>query len=345
MFYQRALVAQIIDLPSTAHKIENLLNLAPLQWCEAEFPAKKEGVDMKAAVNACIRACSGIGKYSPDRVRGRGVFVEDGSVVAHLGDRLLVDGRPVRPFEYRRSPTIWKYRDRIDLGHFQPLSSRDARELHNLCSRLDSDAPDMARIFAGWIAVAPICGALRWRPYIWPCAEVGSGKSFALTEVAGGLLNELAVKVAGSSTEAGLRQELGGDALPVLFDEAEGKDVAAAVRLESILELVRAASSVGGAVITKGSSGGRSQIYRVQSAFAFASVDSAIRQTADASRFIQLRLRGLSAAASDEQRERREEDRAEFRHDLHRLIEARFGELLFLQTLGLGATIKPDTIR
>jgi nucleoid-associated protein YgaU len=32
-------------------------------------------------------------------------------------------------------------------------------------------------LLAGWIALAPICGAMRWRPHLWLTAAAGAGKA------------------------------------------------------------------------------------------------------------------------------------------------------------------------
>ena len=75
-------------------------------------------------------------------------------------------------------------------------------------------------LLAGWVALAPTCGCLDWRPHIWLTGGAGTGKSL-IHRFISPLLHDMGVPVSGNTTEAGLRQTLKSDALPVVFDEAE----------------------------------------------------------------------------------------------------------------------------
>ena len=79
-------------------------------------------------------------------------------------------------------------------------------------------------LFGGWVALAPICGALQWRPHGWITGEAGCGKTTAIEDFAYPLLNGVAVYAQGNSSEAGIRQDLAGDSLPVVFDELEANN-------------------------------------------------------------------------------------------------------------------------
>ncbi len=342
-YYQAAKVSQVIALAGPAHRIENLLRLAPLQWWEMEFPGRG-GIDIKAAVNGMVSTCMHVGMYSADRVTGRGVYVEkDGTVIAHLGDRLIVNGERREIFEASTSRRIFEERDAIEIGDADPLTTDEAKRLDDLIQRVDFTEKDMARVFIGWLVIAPMCGALNWRAHLWLTGPFESGKSFLVKEVAGRVLGEFAVTVRGATTEAGIRQELQSDALPVLFDEAEAKDQNAERRLADILELVRASSSAGGAKILKGSAGGRNQMFRIRSSFLFAAIDASIKQSADESRIIRLTLRGPSLEATDDERRALKERRARFLYDLEALLVEHYGERLFLRTLSLLPIIKKNT--
>lgn len=63
-----------------------------------------------------------------------------------------------------------------------------------------------------------LCGALKWRPRIWLTSGTGSGKSTIQNDFVSFLMNGISVYAQGNSTEAGIRQHLKSDALPVLFD-------------------------------------------------------------------------------------------------------------------------------
>jgi putative DNA primase/helicase len=81
-----------------------------------------------------------------------------------------------------------------------------------------------------------------------------------------------------------LRQRLGCDAIPVLFDEAEGEDQRAHSRLQRILELVRQSSSETGARLIKGTATGNATSYQIRSCFAFSSINASLVQQSDRSR-------------------------------------------------------------
>jgi putative DNA primase/helicase len=104
-------------------------------------------------------------------------------------------------------------------------------------------------------------------------------------------LGENALQAQGDSTAAGIRQALGHDALPVVFDEAEGEDNRAAQNMQGVLSLMRQASSETGGQILKGGSDGGASRYTVRSAFCLSSIVPQLKQTADEARVTVLTLR------------------------------------------------------
>ena len=146
-------------------------------------------------------------------------------------------------------------------------------------------------LLAGWIALAPICGALDWRPHIWLTGGAGTGKSAILDRFISPLLHDMGVHVSGNTTEAGLRQTLKSDALPIIFDEAESNEKADQTRMQSILALARVASSETNAQMIKGSPNGEVIRYHLRSMFFLSSISTALKQGADRTRFAQLTLK------------------------------------------------------
>jgi hypothetical protein len=137
-----------------------------------------------------------------------------------------------------------------------------------------------AYLVLGWNAMAPICGVLGWRPHLWVWGLTQTGKS-TLFEALKACCSPLAISTLGDSTEAGIRQTLGADSLPVLIDEAE-KD---ANRLKAILRLARIASSAEDAVY-RGTPDGKPQRFCVQTTFCLLGTRLQGLEPADASRFI-----------------------------------------------------------
>jgi putative DNA primase/helicase len=137
--------------------------------------------------------------------------------------------------------------------------------------------------------------------------------------------------VLGASTEAGLRQHLGSDAIPVLMDEAEQAQARDEERLQAVMELARASSSETGAKTLKGTASGTGQEYLIRSMFLLSSITSSLKQGSDKSRFALLQLRN---PANDTPAEQVEHAKAweQLRRDLAD-IDANTGKRLIARTV------------
>jgi len=291
-YYQPASTGQITRISRGNHTETHLLSLVPdMGYWEMLYPAKS-GVNWSAAKASLFAQQHAIGIFSPDRIRGRGAWWDDGRAVLHLGDRLIVDGTahsvmkpPPSRFSYQRLAAI-------DLpADLQPLTDQQGMEILDIASRFLWEVPASGLLIAGWAALAPICGSLSWRPHIWLTASAGSGKSALLDRFLGTLLDSLALWPEGSTSEASIRQELRADALPVIMDEAESNEQADRKRIQDILALARVASSSGRGFVGRGGADGAAQRYVIRSMFLLCSISTALKQGADASRFAQLTLR------------------------------------------------------
>lgn len=280
-FYLCSGSGQIVELKADQHVEGRLIALAPRQWWEREYRTK-QGPDWRAAQNAMIQKSYEVGIYNPDRVRGRGAWWDGDHAVLHLGDRLIVGNKEV-PLS---SPGEFIYEAAIPfrINHKNPLDAKSARKLIDICELIAWEKPISARYLAGWIALAPICGALVWRPHAWITGSSGAGKSWAFNNIVMRLIGSISQAAQHSTTEAGLRQTLRHDAKPVIFDEAEAKDQRAQLRIDNVLELARSASTEGSPAIIKGSPDGNASTWRIRSMFLFSSVNYGVRSTPDENR-------------------------------------------------------------
>lgn len=264
--------------------ISTLCNLAPLDFWQSTFPKKSgDKVDTVAAINWIIRSSRHTGVFSSRKLRGRGAWLDDGRIVVHAGEKLVVNGQPV-PLGRFQTKYIYEAGEDLEVGMGKPLSVTDAHKLLEICQLINWERSISAHLLAGWCVVAPICGALPWRPHIWITGPASSGKTWAFQKIVRRMLGRIGVMVQGETSEAGIRQTLGVDALPVVFDEAEGEDRRAADRVQSILGLMRAASAEDGGYIVKGSANGGVKNYRIRSCFAFASIAISLKQQSDRTR-------------------------------------------------------------
>jgi putative DNA primase/helicase len=150
--------------------------------------------------------------------------------------------------------------------------------------------PGAAALLAGWAFLAPVCGALKWRPHVWINGGAGSGKSTILNDFVAPLLGAGGVLAQGNSTEAGIRQKLKADALPVIFDESEQNNEQERKRIEGILALIRQASTDSAAQTLKGTIGGDAMNFHVRSMFCLASIQVGMTHKADQDRLTKLTL-------------------------------------------------------
>ena len=288
---------QVISLSASGHIERQLLTLAPRDWWLQAFekpPSRKDGdpsVDWAKACSWLYEMQHLQGVYDPRRVRGRGCWIDANRVVIHLGERVICDGAQV---EVGKVASRFIYEQGAALAGpllDQPMGVDEARELIKTAELCRWEHPASASMLAGWVALAPVCGSLRWRPHCWVVGGAGSGKSSVLSMYVKPLLGEMETSVLGASTEAGLRQHLGSDAIPVLMDEAEQAQARDEERLQAVMELARASSSETGAKTLKGTASGTGQEYLIRSMFLLSSITSSLKQGSDKSRFALLQLR------------------------------------------------------
>lgn len=283
---------QIVSLAASAHSKNNLMRLAPLQSWEVVFPGNSQGTNWDAAINALIQRSQSMPMFDSRRIRGRGCWIDGGDIVYHAGDRLVINGQAVAIPKYNSSRrAIYHGALRIDTETNEIASNSESAKLIDLCEMLSWERPLYGKLLAGWLALAPIGGALRWRPHMWVTGPSGSGKSWIVSNIIQPLVGDAALHVQGATSEAGIRGMLGSDSLPVVFDEAESEDKASQMRFESILTLARQSSTETGAGIVKGTAQGGSVTYLIRSAFCFASIGVAAVKKSDVSRISILQLK------------------------------------------------------
>jgi len=290
----------VVGLTPAGHTKLNMMQLAPLQSWESVF-AGKQGCDWDAACNALIQMSQSLPKFDSRLIRGRGCWIDGADVIYHAGDKLAVNGHSLAIPRYI-SPTrsIYEAGLSISLDTEDAAKNAESAQLIALCDALSWDQPLYGKLLAGWMALAPICGAMQWRPHIWVTGASGSGKTWIMGNIVNPLVGNSAVFVQGNTSEAGIRGQLGSDALPVLFDEAEAENQRSIPRMDGVLELARQASSESGAGIVKGTQSGGSITYMVRSMFCFSSIGVAAVKKADTSRISVLGLRKSDNAAQFE---------------------------------------------
>lgn len=292
-FYLSREGSQVTELPASGHTKLNFINLAPLEWWCSMFPTKS-GFDTDQAANTLMRTCAKQGVFDPSRVRGRGAWYDCDRVILHLGNRLSVipeQGNPVH-YEIQSPPDSYYFYENAKslIGPAsESLGDDVAAQLVELAKSFSWEVKASAKFLLGWIVLAPVCGALNWRPHIWITGGAGTGKTTILKQFMRPLLGGIYQAATGGTTEAGLRGTLKSDAIPVVFDEFEQNEQRDKQIVQNILALARIASSEGGKIY-KGTTSGGSNSFEIRSMFCVSSINVNLIQKADIDRFCVLGL-------------------------------------------------------
>lgn len=274
------------------HNKLNLLSIMDLSYWQSLYPSQNDDeVDWTTAADDLMDRCRKKGPFNLNNVRATGAWLgEKKELILNRGDALVVEGHKVG-FHSIKSRHIY---EPSDMTIPEPSSTflPDDQCLYFLetLNMLKWAHPDYYKFLSGWLAIAPICGALDWRPHLWLSGPSGSGKSTIMQEVVYRILKKYALFFQGQTTEAGIRQSVGKKAVPIVFDEFETTNEKSGNRIESCIELYRQASSETNANVTKGSANGESISYSVRSAVLVSSINVNLITEADKNRFTIIEL-------------------------------------------------------
>lgn len=292
---------RIVSLTAPAHTIHNLLQLDDLDsWYNSKFGNKGDITEKKLALyaqNEMIKLCQKRGVFKEeDSVRGAGAWMDDSRIVVNCGDQLFVDGHiiPMNAIEseytYVETPKFLRPDKTV------PLTNSEAVMLKKICEMVTWENPLSGSLLAGWLVIAPVCGALEYskgmeyRPHIWITGEAESGKSTVIRRIVRVVLGRIAINVEGGTTEASLREIASHDARPLVYDEAEPSPTMAGV-----IELARKATT--GGTVGKYGQG----MMRIRFAACFSSINPPISKTADETRISLLTIKkNRKASAIDD---------------------------------------------
>ncbi|QJQ31811.1 hypothetical protein GV829_04580 [Sphingomonas lacunae] len=227
-----------------------------------------------------------------ERVRGRGAWTaDDGSLILHLGTHVLMHGRWLKPGMYEGK--VYPAAPALPKPHPDPVSIDELGPGHQMLNYFRTwnwARPSLDPILLlGWIVAARMGAAIEWRPMAWITGDKATGKSTLQKLVKwtfdGALLQTT------DATEAGIRQILGQQSLPVAVDEAEASEDNR--KLQALLNLARQAAS--GGIVARGGQDHQGHQFQATSAFLFSSIYTPPMLPQDRSRMALLELGELQA--------------------------------------------------
>lgn len=286
-YFVSSINQQIQKITASSLSSSGLMRLQPLEYWEVLYPGKKSPVDWTKASSDLIEACHRKGVFRPEKIRGRGVWIDEEKIIYHRGDSLHINGLDHGLHDLKTKYT-YDQDEEMPRVHSLPLTLEETQRLQEVSTLIRFKRETDPALFMGFLVIAPICGAIHWRPHVWLTGQSGTGKSYILNEIVKPLLQGMSHFFSGQTTEAGLRQKTGVSSLPVLFDEFETNDENSAQRVLQILELARQACSDSEAVVAKGSSSGEAMEFRPRFSMMVSSVRSNLKHEEDKNRFTML---------------------------------------------------------
>jgi putative DNA primase/helicase len=296
-------------------------------WMDYFARTNKEGVQLGvdyARATEWLVNYTETGLFDPDRIRGRGAWLDAGRSVVHLGDRLLIDGN-FRELEDYKGDYIYPRDKPIRLPDETEYTPEDHAVLLDAIDSFLWDSPLDKALFMGWLGVAFLCGGIDWRPHLWLVGKAGTGKSTAVVLMQK-VLQAFLLPVQSTTTEAALRQMISHDAIPVTFDEAEAYGHQAEAQMQKRVELMRSASSESDAVIGRGTASQKAVTQKIRAMFFLASIGESLKYEQDKQRFVILGLKPAPRNAVVA----RQETYKRLNSELMPHFDAKFSSRLFL---------------
>lgn len=285
-YYYSTHTLKLEHFSASEHNKHQLLSMAKGAYWSQKFPqaVTETGLDYTKVAEELFELQRNKGHFNPSDVRGTGAWIDQGRPVYNLGKFILDAGKQI-PIQNFHANSKFLY-EASSVQNFDPDQQAEPHEITRLieCFKLLPYKEKEDYIYlVGWIVCAHACGSLDWRPHIWLTGPKASGKSTVLS-MTSALLNS--VPIDRGTTEAGVRQKLKINSRAVIYDEAEPNNKKDRARMDGLMELIRQSSSrTDNGHIVKGSSGGQAQVFKINSCFLLASIQTSLEISADQSRF------------------------------------------------------------
>ena len=254
------------------------------------------------------RKCREAGLWNDQRPkRSLGVWegTDERSVVVHAGDAIWEGGEnddwvPVAKTLRRRTGPIYIRAPEHPRPVFPGATSGDLECLRQFLGRWQFEAIGKegltgADVVLGWIGGAILGAVAPFRGHCLLYGPPGAGKT-TLMRLIHSILSAMSGEMLNDFTEAGFRNALANEARPVLLDEAEAATNGQPGAVEKALETLRRMSTGDGGRRRMGAIGGGSASASAVGAALLGAITPPRLSAADASRFVEVRIKPLGAA-------------------------------------------------
>jgi hypothetical protein len=239
------------------------------------------------------QTCIAMGRFDiAERVRGRGAYrADDGGLILHLGEQLCVLGQLTRAGV--RSGFVYPAANALPGPVSVTVDPTPAnRLLYRIGQSWNFQRPKLDPVLiVGMLGVCVLSGALPVRPGAALTGERGTGKSELLLFMHA-VLGAWSI-YSTDSTEAGMRQKLGRDALAYFLDEQESR----ADNTGFLQTQLYWRASYGGGVIVRGGQNHVGSEFKAISTLIIAAINLPAMDSADRSRVLIVQLRKLAEGA------------------------------------------------
>lgn len=214
--------------------------------------------------------------------------------VCHCGDKLILDSNKSIPLDEMNSRSdVWIRQDEVDWG--DPTASpnaNSAKVTYQLVNKFKWSRGYQGHLMAGWMALAPICGLLDFRPAVWLQGDSGTGKSYFIGSVLSPILGRTLENLVAMSTQAAMKRILHHGSTSFVIDENEAENEDERRTMDSILKIMRIASTEASGDVIKSNVGSNTEVIRtkMRAMMMFSSVGGRVTVSANTNRIMVLEL-------------------------------------------------------
>ena len=241
---------QVVRMRASMMREAAMCELADYHIWEEMFaqigPRGGRSMNWSHAASYLIRRSQEVGVFDPRRVSGLGCWRAGESILCHFGNMVYIPGEGLLDiaqqsvYQHQRFFVRTVSRKIPDFSDILVAGSEDSEAFYDLINALhwrQETAGISALSLIGWIALAPICGVVNMRPFLWLHGPNESGKTWILKTIVLGVLGDFCINASPTTPPHVLRRFLHQSALPVVVDMADFNS-AARVQLQKFDDFV-----------------------------------------------------------------------------------------------------------